>query len=317
MSDRPHAPEGLSDELRREHELVARLRDSRLFREYRSAFQAATGLPLVLRYAGSFDPPLAGVKHMNPFCALMAARSKWCSACLQVQERVENEAASESKTIECFAGLCESMVPVRVGEKVIAHLQTGQIMIRPPTEGKFRSALKLLEQWSDVADVESVRAAYFQTRVLAKPNYDAAVRLLSSFAQHLALLSNELMIQQAAAEPQPIVKARTFIEEHLGEPLSLPQVARAASMSAFYFCKMFKATVGVTFTDYIARTRVKKAKALLLDPNVRVSEAAFEAGFQSLSQFNRVFRRITGETPSDYRDHAHGSPPPRSARVAA
>jgi AraC-like DNA-binding protein len=73
-------------------------------------------------------------------------------------------------------------------------------------------------------------------------------------------------------------------------------------MSAFYFCKVFKEAVGVTFTDYVARTRVEKTKQMLLNPNVRISEAAFAAGFQSLSQFNRVFRRIIGESPTHYRD---------------
>jgi AraC-like DNA-binding protein len=61
----------------------------------------------------------------------------------------------------------------------------------------------------------------------------------------------------------------------------------------------------MTFTDYVARVRVEKVKNLLLDPNKRVSEAAYEAGFQSLSQFNRVFRRIAGASPSHYREQLH------------
>ena len=67
------------------------------------------------------------------------------------------------------------------------------------------------------------------------------------------------------------------------------------------------AAEGVTFTDYVARARVEKTKQLLLNPNVRVSEAAYEAGFQSLSQFNRVFRRVEGQSPSAYREHLHGT----------
>ena len=71
--------------------------------------------------------------------------------------------------------------------------------------------------------------------------------------------------------------------------------------SAFYFCKMFKQATGLTFTDYLARLRVEKVKNLLLNPHKRISEAAYEAGFQSLSQFNRVFRKITGEAPTVWR----------------
>src|SRR5688572_15465981 len=200
--------------VRSNQELVARIEKSQLFRDYRSAFQTATGLPLVLRAAGSFQAPLTGSKQINPFCALMTGRSKSCSACLQLQQRVEQEAIGASNTLECFAGLNESVVPVRLGETIVAYLQTGQVMFRAPSEKKFRSAVRQLEQWNAVGDVVELEAAYFQTRVLARPHYDATVRLLGSFAEHLSLLSNELMIQQAAAEPMAVSKARTFIAEH-------------------------------------------------------------------------------------------------------
>ena len=80
-------------------------------------------------------------------------------------------------------------------------------------------------------------------------------------------------------------------------------------MSAFYFCKSFRKATGLTFTDYVARVRVEKVKNLLLNPNKRVSEAAYEAGFQSLSQFNRVFRRVAGEPPSAYREKLQQASP--------
>ena len=307
MNAAAHTHSTSGEPAHRDHDVVARLQESQIFRDYQSAFQTATGLPLVLRAAGSFQPPMTGTKQMNPFCALMAGRSKSCAGCLRMQEQVENEAIGDSKTLQCFAGLMESVVPIRVGEKTIGYLQTGQVMFRAPTEAKFRAAVRQLEQWHAVGDVVELEAAYFQTRVLAKANYEATVRLLASFAQHLSLLSNELMIKEAAAEPPAVVKARAFIAENLGEALSLTQVARAANMSAFYFCKIFKAAIGLTFTDYLSRARVEKTKQLLLNPNVRVSEAAYSAGFQSLSQFNRVFRRIVGEAPTTYRDRIHGT----------
>ena len=58
---------------------------------------------------------------------------------------------------------------------------------------------------------------------------------------------------------------------------------------------------GLNFTDYLSRVRIEKAKNLLLNPNLRVSEIAFEVGFQSLTHFNRVFKKILGQSPTDYR----------------
>lgn len=287
-------------------DVVARLQESQIFRDYRQAFQTATGLPLVLRRLGSFQPPLHGAKNIASFCALMGGPNKTCVACLQLQSMVEKRAPTEIFTEQCFAGLSESVVPIKQGDKVIAYLQTGQVMLNPPTDKSFRAAMAELERWKATVDVEQLKTAFFETRVLTKARYGAMLRLLSSFAQHLSLVSNEIVIQQAAAEPPAVVKARTFIAEHLGEELTLDQVARASGMSSFYFCKVFKRATGLTFTDFVARARVERTKQLLLNPHARVSEAAFEAGFQSLSQFNRAFRRVEGQAPSAYRVHLHG-----------
>ena len=291
----------------RDHDLVARLQQSQIFRDYQEAFETATGLPLVLRAAGSFQPPLHGSKLIASFCSLMGGQNKSCAACLQLQAEVESEAVTDCKTLKCFAGLSESVVPVRLGEKVIGYLQTGQVMLHKPSESGFRATMAQLEKWNNTVDVAQLKQAFFEVRVLTKARYGAVLRLLSSFAQHLSLLSNELMIKSTTSEPPAVTKARAFIAENLAEALSLEQVARAASTSPFYFCKIFKGATGLTFTDYLSRARIEKTKQLLLNPHTRISEAAYAAGFQSLSQFNRVFRRVAGESPSAYRDHLHGS----------
>ena len=65
--------------------------------------------------------------------------------------------------------------------------------------------------------------------------------------------------------------------------------------------KRWKAT-GLTFTEYLGRVRVEKAKQLLLNPHLRISEIAYDVGFQSLTHFNRVFHQVTGKSPSAYRE---------------
>jgi len=115
-------------------------------------------------------------------------------------------------------------------------------------------------------------------------------------------------VWRCANEGRPSLRGRVvpFINEHQDEDLSLSEVAKAVNMSAFYFCKIFKRATGLTFTEYLARVRVETVKQVLLDPHKRVSEAAYASGFQSLSQFNRVFRRITGQAPSEYKQRLHG-----------
>jgi AraC-like DNA-binding protein len=109
------------------------------------------------------------------------------------------------------------------------------------------------------------------------------------------------------AEPVEIWKARNFIHEHSDEELSLTKIAKFVSISANHLSEKFKEVTGVNFVDYIARVRVEKASSSLLhDVDLRISEIAFATGFQSLSQFNRVFKKLSGKSPTQYRA-AHSS----------
>jgi YesN/AraC family two-component response regulator len=156
-------------------------------------------------------------------------------------------------------------------------------------------------EWGVDVELEQLRGAYFATPVVSQKQHEAVVKLLSIFSQHLSMLSNQVVVQQDNAEPPVITRAKEYIHEHQTEELSLGQVARAVNTSTFYFCKMFKKVTGINFTDYLSRVRIEKSKNLLLNPNLRVSEIAFEVGFQSLTHFNRVFKKILGQSPTEYR----------------
>ena len=286
---------------KRSRALVEQLKRSEIYRDYEKAFRETTGLPFNLRAIEAFDLPHGGDPNENPFCALMAHTNHSCAACLQLQRKIEEQAQFEPKTLKCFAGLCDSTVPVRVGKNSVAFLQTGQVLLHTPSKKEFSRLARTLIDFGLEVDLKKLEEAYFQTRVLGKKQYEAVLRLLTVFSQHLASLSNQLMISAEQVESPMVTRAKVYITEHQAEEVSLRQVAAAVNSSAFYFCKMFKQATGLTFTDYLARTRIEKVKNLLLNPHKRISEVAYETGFQSLSQFNRVFRRITGQAPTVWR----------------
>ena len=129
-------------------------------------------------------------------------------------------------------------------------------------------------------------------------------------------LNNVCAREGNRAEPVDIRKARSFIHEHSDEELSLTQVAREVNLSRNHLSEKFKQVTGVKFVDYIARSRFEKACGLLGDPNLRVSEIAFAVGFQSLSQFNRVFKKFSGKSPTEYRAGAGKTERRRRARIS-
>ena len=104
------------------------------------------------------------------------------------------------------------------------------------------------------------------------------------------------------AEPVEIWKARKLIRDHSDGELSLTEVARSVNLSANYLSEKFKEVTGVNFVRYVGQTRTAKARDLLRNSNLRISEIAFAVGFQSLSQFNRVFKKLARKSPTEFRE---------------
>jgi AraC-like DNA-binding protein/ligand-binding sensor protein len=287
--------------------LIEALTSSKVFQEYERAFTEATGLPVALRAVESWQLPHHGRRNEGPFCAMVLETSRACASCLQVQEKLAAGAVEEAHTVSCPAGLCDTAVPVRLGDRLIGFLQTGQVFRRAPTREQFQRTLRLVAEWGVSAEPRKLEQAYFATRVVPGKKHEAIVRLLSIFAQHLSMLSNQVVLQQDNVEPPVVSRAKEYIQEHQTENLRLGHVAKAVNTSTFYFCKMFKKATGLNFTDYLSRVRIEKAKNLLLNPNLRISEIAFEVGFQSLTHFNRVFKKILGQSPTEYRAQLLGT----------
>ncbi len=287
--------------------LIEALTNSKVFQDYERAFAEATGLPVALRAVESWQLPHHGHRNESPFCALVLETSRACASCLQVQEKLSAGAAEEAYTVSCPAGLCDTAVPVRLGDRLLGFLQTGQVFRKTPTQGQFERTRRLVAEWGVAVDPAKLKEAYFNTRVVPNRQHEAVVKLLSIFAQHLSMLSNQVVLQQDNAEPPVITRAKEYIQEHQTDNLRLGHVAKAVNTSTFYFCKMFKKVTGINFTDYLSRVRIEKSKNLLLNPNLRVSEIAFEVGFQSLTHFNRVFKKLLGQSPTEYRAHLLGT----------
>ena len=281
--------------------LIEALTGSKIYQDYERAFSEMTGMPMMLRSVESWQLPHHGKRYENPFCEMLAQKSQSCAACLQTQQQLSETATYEAKTVTCQVGLSDTAVPVRMGEQLIGFLTTGQVFCKKPTETQFKRVTRLLTDWGLQLNAKEAHEAYFGARVLSVREHESVVKLLAIFGEHLSMACNQIVVREQNAEPPVITSAKQFITDHQTEDLSLEQVACAVHTSKFYFCKIFKKETGVNFTDYLSRVRLERAKNLLLNPNLRISEIAYEVGFQSLTHFNRVFKRILGRSPTDYR----------------
>lgn len=282
--------------------LLDTLTHSDLFQTYEHAYTEAMGMPVALRPVETWRLPFHGKRKETDWCSLMAQKSHTCAACLQLQEKLTQCAADGPGTATCAYGLCEAAVPVRLGSQTIGFLQTGQVMRHQPSDTSFRQAVRTAGEKGVELDETRARDAYFATPVISKRKLDSAIDLLTIFADHLSMKGNQIAVQIANRELPVITQAKRYIHDHHAEDLSLGRVAAAVNTSFFYFCKLFRKVTGTTFTEFLSRTRVEKAKNLLLNQNLRISEIAYEVGFQSLTHFNRTFKNIAGESPTAYRE---------------
>ncbi len=283
--------------------LVETLAGSKIFREYQRAFAEATGLPLTLRAVQDWQLAHLGNRNQNGFCALMSKENHSCAACLRMQQQVCDGVNGVPCTLRCQFGLNETAVGVKIGKEIIAYLQTGQVLFKAPKPEQINRVLDQIKALDLNVDRQEAVQLYNKTPVLQPGEYQATIRLLQFFADQLGALANQILLQQKDAEPAQITRARQYIEAHSQEDLFLAVVARHAGMSTSYFCKRFRKVTGVNFARYVSCVRVEKAKHLLPNLNYRVSEIAFEVGFQSLTNFNRIFKVIAGQSPTEYRRH--------------
>lgn len=283
-------------------QLIDALLRSRLFRDYESVFTKATGLPLTLRPREYWQLAHHGKKNENPFCAMLAENPGTLAVCLQAHENMIRHTGVLPHSVTCPFGLTETAVPVKLGEKTIGYLRIGQVLRHATAKSDASKVAQTLSQHG-VRFTNKVRDAWEKNLLIPSEKYDAIVRLLTFFAEQLSGFANQIMLEKENAEPLVVRKAREYITKNKKESFSLTDVARESGASVFHFCKVFKKTTGLTFTDYVARVRLEDAKAELLNPNRRISEIAYDVGFKSLTQFNRVFKRIFGQSPTQFRAH--------------
>ncbi len=97
-----------------------------------------------------------------------------------------------------------------------------------------------------------------------------------------------------------------YIDSHYKEDISLQDVASVLGYSDVYFCKIFKQNFGRNFITYLNNYRIDRAKELLADPAINIKDVSSEAGYRDANYFTRVFKRIVGTTPSEYRQGVLG-----------
>lgn len=126
------------------------------------------------------------------------------------------------------------------------------------------------------------------------------------FNNYIVNMLTELFVSRDHEHPEAvsggiIEDTITYINNHLTEILSLNDLASQASLSPFYFSRLFKKETGFSPHEYVILTRVNNAKYLLNFSEIPIKDVCFQTGFSSESSFCTTFKKVTGQTPTEYR----------------
>ncbi len=129
--------------------------------------------------------------------------------------------------------------------------------------------------------------------------------LMHMLVLHLLRLHTNLRFEGArlrlALAPHRLRRALDYIEAMIAEPIGLTEIAAAAGVSSYHFCRGFRQATGATPYAYLIERRVVRARSLLTKSDLPLAEIALRCGFASHSQFSRAFKRHGGVSPHRYR----------------
>ena len=175
-------------------------------------------------------------------------------------------------------------------------LKNGMLCLKNKIDSKSACFDRIKGQFERIIEAEN------------KPHF-AAVQTVALYEILIALLeSGEVYSSLEGIEKKSknevIKKVISYIDDNLGDKITLNDLADCAKMSEKYFCTFFKNQAGCTPIEHINRVRIERACELMTRHNMSVTDAAFETGFESLSYFIRRFKKQMGVSPSEYKKSA-------------
>lgn len=129
-----------------------------------------------------------------------------------------------------------------------------------------------------------------------------AKQLLDWSMDLLRKLNCETETERQDSRAKLIADVRQYVEQHLGEDVSLTAIAKHVYLHPVYISKIYKMETGENVSDYVYRVRMERAVRLLLDTSDKIYEIAAQLGYQRAHSFIHVFKKHTGLTPQEYRD---------------
>lgn len=238
----------------------------------------------------------------SALCQRVRSNAQGGTHCQRYLEGLVKDAqADDFSANPCDAGLAGFCVPLRFAGETLGYLMAGGYRVGE-IDAFSRNRLRHLLDRLHVDDVDEALYEFEHHTVSMTEAKDIALQRWLKLAAESLIRSLELKGDDTERPlPTFIVKICSLIQREYEHPPSLVEAAEICGLSEGYFCRAFHGFTGLRYVEYIHAVRIEHVCDLLMDPKISITEAAFAVGFQSLSQFNRVFRKLKGMSPRQWR----------------
>lgn len=258
-------------------------------------FYTLTKLRIVL-FDDEFREIISWPGRHSTYCQLIRADSEAKNACNQcdLQACMKCRKSGKLYMYQCHAGLWETVVPLQYESVVIGYLMFGQVLM----EGeKSREELwKQVEELPYPVDKAALKAAFFRKKRVSRETFYAAAKIMEACASYL-YLSRLIFLQNQDLAGQ----IETYVREHLQGEIRAEDLCGEYGISRNRLYQVTGHGFGKGIAAYVREIRMKTAMELLNTTEWQISEVAREVGIPDYNYFTKVFKKFTGQTPSQYR----------------
>ena len=250
----------------------------------------------ILSPDGKQSQDLGATESWSPFC-LTLRQMYSAKFCLDCDLKYLSNAAAQRHSLRyhCWAGLREFMVPIILDGEILAFIQCGQVMDTPPNQEDWNATSQMLNGLG--FDKLPPEELFLSLRVIHPHTQKDLMTLLELFGNYIAYAQYQIQLSEATQQSRALERALSFIRNHFSEPISLDDISRVALTSKRNLTRLFQAKTGMTVLDSIQQMRIDKACSQLQAGDMTCMQVAFECGFGSVQQFNRVFHKLKQCTP--------------------
>lgn len=225
--------------------------------------------------------------HNKPVCLAIKELPDGLKSCYRCRNIVQKAVVQRRKSMAgfCTNGVYEYCRPVVYEDRVICVIYVGNILLADPCQRKRLEA--------------RVGSALLETMDERCAPQDC-VKIADVLESYITFLFDHYGIESDAFDPL-IENVRNYIRENMEYGFSMDELAAAFNYAPKYMGQIFKMRTGKTVKEYCNRLKIDQAKQLLVDTDMSVESIAVRVGFNSMTYFDRVFRKLTQMSPQVYR----------------